>query len=135
MINILTPEEIAKITKHSYKNIYSDFNKNLGQYLKEYFYPQSQPLRFSITSLRRTLFSLDKKYFYRNNKDDLINILSNRLKENSDVNKDLKVEENIHDIHGINYPKFDNLLDEIEEDFKISKDDLINILSNRLKEN
>ncbi|NET25030.1 MAG: pentapeptide repeat-containing protein [Okeania sp. SIO1I7] len=135
MVNLYEVEEIAKITRHSYKNIHSDFNKNLGQYLKEYFYPQSQPLRFGITSLRRTVFSLDKKYFYRNNKDDLINILSNRLKENSDVNKDLKVEENIHDIHGINYPKVDNLLDEIEEDFKISKDDLINILSNRMKEN
>ncbi|NET25032.1 hypothetical protein [Okeania sp. SIO1I7] len=97
MINFLTPEEIAKITKHSYKNIYSDFNKNLGQYLKEYFYPQSQPLHFGITSLRRTLFSLDKKYFYQNNDDDLINILSNRPKENSEVKKKSKVEENIHD--------------------------------------
>ncbi|NEQ73039.1 MAG: hypothetical protein F6K24_33415 [Okeania sp. SIO2D1] len=96
MVNLHKVEDIAKITGHSYKNIHSDFNKNLGQYLREYFDPQSQAPRFGITSLRRTLFSLDQKYFCPHNDDDLTNILSNRLEENSEVEEASKVEEKVN---------------------------------------
>ncbi|NEN93971.1 MAG: hypothetical protein F6K48_35875 [Okeania sp. SIO3H1] len=105
MAGIYTPEYIAKKTGQSYKNIHSDFNKNIGKdlkehfkfHLKEHFESQSKKLRFGVTSIRTTLFSLDQKYLVQNNDNDLINILSNRLKENSEVEKDAKVEENIQD--------------------------------------
>ncbi|MGK7879522.1 MAG: hypothetical protein AB4060_05410 [Crocosphaera sp.] len=48
-------EDIAKTFNHSPKNINSDFNKNLGQYLKLYFELEDNE-RVGITSLRRWMF-------------------------------------------------------------------------------
>lgn len=91
-------EDVAKITQHNPRHIKSDFSKQVSEHFKNYYFDiQLDNKRFGITSLRRTLFSLDQKYFYQKNDDNLINILSNRLKENSEVEKDAKVEENIQD--------------------------------------
>ncbi|MDJ0729850.1 MAG: hypothetical protein QNJ33_07640 [Crocosphaera sp.] len=49
-------EDIANIFNHSRKNINSDFNKNLGQYLKLYFELEDNE-RVGITSLRRIMFN------------------------------------------------------------------------------
>lgn len=51
---LYSSEDIADIFDHSKIYINSDFNKNLGQYLKLYFELEDE--RLGITSLRRFLF-------------------------------------------------------------------------------
>ncbi|MDY7008537.1 MAG: hypothetical protein SWX82_32605 [Cyanobacteriota bacterium] len=98
MTGLFTEIYVAKITQHNPRHIRSDFSKQVSEHFKNYYFDiQLDKKVFSIASLRRTLFSLHPKCFYQNNDDDLINILSNRLKENSEVEKGSKVEGNIHD--------------------------------------
>lgn len=52
---LYSSEDIADIFEHSKIYINSDFNKNLGQYLKLYFELEDNQ-RVGITSLRRFLF-------------------------------------------------------------------------------
>lgn len=96
MTGLFEIEYVAEITKHNPRYIKSDFSKQVGEHFRNYFDIQLDNKRFGITSLRRTLFSLDQKYFYHNNDNDLINILSNRLKENSEVEEASTIEKNIY---------------------------------------
>lgn len=52
---LFSAEDIAFVINHSPQNIHSDFNKNLGQYLKLYFELEDNQ-RVGITSLRRIMF-------------------------------------------------------------------------------
>ncbi|MEB3339993.1 hypothetical protein [Okeania sp.] len=54
-------------------------------------------MRFGITSLRRTIYSLYLKCFDQYNDDNLTNILPSRVQENLEVKEDSKVDENIDD--------------------------------------
>ena len=70
--------EIAEKVNQTPKNMNSEFNKNLGQYLKLYFALEEKD-RLGITSLRRFLFK--EGYLKKLNKEPY---LSNRHQKNPD---------------------------------------------------
>ena len=70
--------EIAEKVNQTPKNMNSEFNKNLGQYLKLYFDLEEKD-RLGITSLRRFLFK--EGYLKKLNKEPY---LSNRHQKNPD---------------------------------------------------
>ena len=91
-------EDMAEITQHNPSHIRSAFSRQVSEHFKNYYFdPELDSKPFGIASFRKNLFYLHPKCFYQNNDDDLINILSNRLKENSEVEEASKVEENVHD--------------------------------------
>jgi hypothetical protein len=76
---LYSAEDLAEMFKHSHKNINSDFNKNLGVYLKQALELDDDD-RVGITSLRRILFK--QGYFVDINDDNLIDIVSKKHSEN-----------------------------------------------------
>jgi hypothetical protein len=71
-------DDLAEMFNHSQKNLNTDFNKNLGSYLKLYL-DLDESERVGITSLRRILFK--KGYCVIND------ILTSRYVENSELER------------------------------------------------
>lgn len=70
---------MAEILGYKLKNFNSNFNKNLGDYIKTFF-DLDDEARLGITSLRRFLFQ--KGYV---NDNYLVNILAKRFQQNAQL--------------------------------------------------
>lgn len=80
---LFSADDLAEMFNHSSgSNLNSDFNKNLGAYLKLYLELDDDE-RVGITSLRRVLFK--KGYFVDINDDRSVKVLPTRLAENSQL--------------------------------------------------
>ncbi|MDJ0730459.1 MAG: hypothetical protein QNJ33_10765 [Crocosphaera sp.] len=82
LTGLYSAEDVAKEFNHSLKNINSDWNKNVGQYLRLYFELQDNE-RVGITTLRRVLFK--QGYMKDLSKAP---ILSKRHQENPDLSSE-----------------------------------------------
>ncbi|CCI17448.1 conserved hypothetical protein [Microcystis aeruginosa PCC 9807] len=86
---LYSADDLAEMFNHSSgRNLNSDFNKNLGSYLKLYLELDDSE-RVGITSLRRILFK--KGYCVDINDDESVRVLPTRYAENSQLEQSFTV--------------------------------------------
>ena len=89
---LYSADDLAEMFNHSSgKNLNTDFNQNLGSYLKLYL-DLDDSERVGITSLRRIVFK--KGYLLDINDDELVRVLPTRYAENSQTEQSFTVRQN-----------------------------------------